>query len=456
MGKFLRFRSWQTPVWNDGLRWCPSGSYFSERIAGCFNIKEMPLPQYRYISFRVYFFCRWLPSALAEPLVTLLSHPSHSVWVTASWLYVASAILRLPKTVMDKLQRDLATSLTPGSSPDAPLQALGHTYGLAVLASIVRSTLAWTLIASLMCLGLNFVRPHLHNYWFYGEMLFPNRRPRIEQVTVDGQSLSGCSFSTFERVLLGQFGVAFNISHPPGDSWCASLLSHALSFANSFISQNVEDLSDAQLPTVVKKGLTVRDRESLLRRSVHQYFTALGIDAAGSPSVRRNSFCQSRCLRWTSLVFPCRQLSLPPLWYIFFSLAKYGWLCLRRYVQWYRGFRWDWPKEISPVERWIRDNVEVPIDSLVCHYFIPIFYSRWSFWMFLEPETDFGCLWTWSTLSVWKTQLSDTEYKFHESPWVVDTMIEPFARRLLPLQSLRAMIKIIMQLLESVRLQKQT
>jgi HEAT repeat-containing protein 5 len=49
----------------------------------------------------------------------------------------------------------------------------------------------------------------------------------------------------------------------------ALLLSNALSFANSFISQNVEDLSDAQLLTVVKKGLTVWDHESLLRRRVH-------------------------------------------------------------------------------------------------------------------------------------------------------------------------------------------
>jgi hypothetical protein len=38
---------------------------------------------------------------------------------------------------MDKLQRDLTTSVTPGSSPDAPLRALGHAYGLAALVSIV-------------------------------------------------------------------------------------------------------------------------------------------------------------------------------------------------------------------------------------------------------------------------------------------------------------------------------
>ena len=98
---------------------------------------------------------------------------------------------------MDKLQRDLATSLTPGSPPDALLRALGHAYGLAALVSIVPQRplyvsydvsakvldmatqllkragehdikvagteveVAWTLIASLMSLGPNFVRPHL-------------------------------------------------------------------------------------------------------------------------------------------------------------------------------------------------------------------------------------------------------------------------------------------------------
>ena len=40
------------------------------------------------------------------------------------------------------------------------------------------------------------------------------------------------------------------------DRLIASLLSNALSSSNSFIFQNVEDISDAQLPTVVKKELT--------------------------------------------------------------------------------------------------------------------------------------------------------------------------------------------------------
>ncbi|KIM48466.1 hypothetical protein M413DRAFT_63181, partial [Hebeloma cylindrosporum] len=82
-------------------------------------------------------------NALAEPLVSLLSHPSHTVRVTAAWAlrcFCYSTPLRLPKTiltVMDKLQRDLASILTPGSSTDIPLRALGHAYGLAALVSII-------------------------------------------------------------------------------------------------------------------------------------------------------------------------------------------------------------------------------------------------------------------------------------------------------------------------------
>jgi hypothetical protein len=56
--------------------------------------------------------------------------------------------------------------------------------------------------------------------------------------------------------------------------------------------------------------------------------------------------------------------------------------------------------------------------------------------------------------SLCQTELSDTEYQLHESPppanSVVDTAIELFARHL-PLQGLTATIKIITQLLESVR-----
>jgi HEAT repeat-containing protein 5 len=220
---------------------------------------------------------------------------------------------------MDKLQRDLATSITPGSSPDALLQALGHAHGLAALVSIVpqrplyvsydvsakvldmatqllkragehdikvagTEEVAWTLIASLMSLGPNFVRPHLPQLLVLWRNALPKPtskdsasnagRPIAEWLFLlhirDSALGAIWSFLQHNSSTLVTLDVARRI---------ASLLSNALSFANSFISQNVEDLSDAQLPTVVKKGLTVRDRESLLRRRVHQCFTALGFSS---------------------------------------------------------------------------------------------------------------------------------------------------------------------------------
>ena len=61
--------------------------------------------------------------------------------------------------------------------------------------------------------------------------------------------------------------------------WVASLLSNTLSFANNFISANARDPVDAQLPVIVRKGPNLRERESLLRRRVHQCFTALGFSS---------------------------------------------------------------------------------------------------------------------------------------------------------------------------------
>ena len=220
---------------------------------------------------------------------------------------------------MDKLQRDLSTSITPGSSPDAPLRALGHAYGLAALVSIVPQRplyvsydvsakvldmatqllkrasehdvkiagieveIAWTLIASLMSLGPNFVRPHLPQLL----VLWRNALPK--PTSKDSASNAGRSLTEWLFLLHIRESAL-------GAIWCflqhnsslvtldvarriASLLNNALSFANNFISQNVEDLNDAQLPTTVKKGLTVRDREALLRRRVHQCFTALGFSS---------------------------------------------------------------------------------------------------------------------------------------------------------------------------------
>ena len=177
-------------------------------------------------------------------------------------LYVASAIphhsdCQKLSWLMDKLQRELATSLTPGSSPDAPLQALGHAYGLAALVSIVpywplyvsydvsakvldmatqllkcagehdvkvfgiEVKVAWTLIASLMSLGPNFVRPHLPQLL----VLWRNARPK--PTSKDSASNAGwpiVEWLFLLRIRESALGAIWcflqHNSSNPGESWC--------------------------------------------------------------------------------------------------------------------------------------------------------------------------------------------------------------------------------------------
>ena len=145
--------------------------------------------------------------ALAEPLLTLLTHPSHSVRISAAWAlrcFCASTPLRLPKTlltIIELLQRDLTLLLSPSTSShhtsSPPIRALGHAHALAALVSVIPSRplyvsydisakvldiavqllkragehtlevawieveVAWTAISALLCLGPGFVRPQL-------------------------------------------------------------------------------------------------------------------------------------------------------------------------------------------------------------------------------------------------------------------------------------------------------
>ena len=74
--------------------------------------------------------------------MTLLSHPSHSVRVTASWAlrcFCYTTPLRLPKmilTAMEFLQRDLTSITSPAAPSDINLRTLGHAYGLSALVAV--------------------------------------------------------------------------------------------------------------------------------------------------------------------------------------------------------------------------------------------------------------------------------------------------------------------------------
>ena len=282
--------------------------------------------------------------ALADPLVTILAHPSHTVRVTASWTlrcFCFSTPLRLPKTIlvlMDKLQRDLTLINTPSSSHEVSLRALGHAYGLSALVSLIPERplyvsydvsakvldiatqllkrasdhdlkiaaieieVSWILISSLMSLGPNFVRPHLPQLLVLWRNALPKPTSKESQNSI-GRSPAEWSFllnvrgSALGAILCFLQRNASTLVTLDVARRIASLLSNALSFANGFISQIVEDPSELQhqytLPSGVKRQreLTLREREALLRRRVYQCFSELGFSSI--PESTQTSLLQS-------------------------------------------------------------------------------------------------------------------------------------------------------------------
>ncbi|PPQ91330.1 hypothetical protein CVT25_003770 [Psilocybe cyanescens] len=425
-------------------------------------------------------------NALAEPLVTLLAHPSHTVRVTASWAlrcFCHSTPLRLPKTiltVMDKLQRDLSSLINPSSSAEVPLRALGHAYGLAALVSIipqrplyvsydvsakvldmasqllkragehdvkiaaVEVEVAWTLIASLMSLGPNFVRPHLPQLLVLWRNALP--KPTTKDSTTNaGRSIHEWLFllhvreSALGAILCFLENNSSTLVTLDVARRIASLLSNALSFANNFISQNVEDPADSQVSLIPRKGLNMREREALLRRRVHQCFTALGFSSIADST--QMVLLQSVVTLFASpdgyagssvqAAIASSSGTFSSVWQ---SVDGYGY-----------GVTFNEVIDLGGIENGTnlvqgagdylnRDTVEVSIDTL----------NRRPILGACEHDP----------LSLCQAKLSDTEYQLLEPPppatSVVDTAIELFSR-LLPLQDLPSTIKVVTQLLESVR-----
>jgi hypothetical protein len=263
--------------------------------------------------------------AVAEPLVALLAHPSHTVRVSASWAlrcFCFSSPLRLPKTiliVMEMLQRDIGSLLSPAAPSDVNLRALGHAYGLSALMSIISERplyvsydisakvfdmavqllkragehdvkvaaveveVAWTSIASLMSLGPNFVRPHLPQLL----VLWRNALPKpTSKDSAASSSRLPAEWTFLLHVRESALGAILCFLRHNSSALVTldvgrritSVLGNALLFANNFISQDVEDASETSAPAVVK-GLSLRLREALLRRRVYQCFTALGFSS---------------------------------------------------------------------------------------------------------------------------------------------------------------------------------
>ncbi|KAJ7472591.1 clathrin-coated vesicle protein [Mycena latifolia] len=432
--------------------------------------------------------------AVAEPLVTLLAHPSHTVRVNTAWAlrcFCYSTPLRLPKTiivVMELLQRDLGALLTPTASPEVPLRALGHAYGLAALVSTIPARplyvsydasakvldmaitllkragehdvriagteveVAWTALAALMALGPNFVRPHLPQLL----VLWRNALPK--PTSKDAGAAAGRSHAEWGFLLhvresaLG--AVLCFLRHNSGTlvtldvaRRIASVLGNALLFANNFISPAVQDalgLSDPasqqalQMNGVAQKGLPLPAREALLRRRVHQCFAALGF--SGITDATQATLLQSCVTLFASpdgyagagsavqAAIAASSGTFTGIW-----ASGDGYAHGVTFIELGDELEED-GKKGKEKDQLNRDSVEVAIDSL------------------LRKPVLGAC--EHDPLSLCQARISNAEYQLEEPPpsttSVVDTAIELFAQ-LLPLQDLTSTVKIVTLLLESVR-----
>ncbi|KAH7905717.1 armadillo-type protein [Hygrophoropsis aurantiaca] len=262
-----------------------------------------------------------IQDSVSEPLFALLAHPSHKVRVNASWAlrcFCYSTPLHLPKAIlsmMESLQRDLESLQSPAAPSDIDRRALGHAYGLSALVSTipqrplyvsfdlatnvldtaiqllkrasdhevriagVEVEIAWIMIASLMLLGPNFVRPHLPQLL----VLWRNALPKpTSKDSTPGRTSAEWAFLLHVRDSAVGAILCFLIHNTPLITLdvgrrISSLLGNALSFTNAFNSQTTE--TAFATPNSEASGLSVRSREASMRRRIYQCFTTLGFSS---------------------------------------------------------------------------------------------------------------------------------------------------------------------------------
>ncbi|KAJ3852125.1 clathrin-coated vesicle protein [Lentinula lateritia] len=424
--------------------------------------------------------------ALAEPLITLLAHSSHTTRVTASWAlrcFCYSTPLRLPKTiitVIEMLQRDLTSILSPAAPSDIDSRTLGHAYGLAALVSIIRERplyvsydvsakvldmsiqllkragehdvkiasveveVSWILIASLMSLGPNFVRPHLPQLL----VLWRNALPK--PTTKDSANNAGRTLSEWMFLLqvresaLGAIHCFLQhnttLVNLDVGRRIASVLGNSLSFANNFITLNIEEPLEPPLPSAFNKGLSVKGREALLRKRVYQCFSILGF--SGITDSTQSTLLQSVVSLFASpegysgstvqAAIASSSGSFTSVWQ---SVDGYAYGVTFTEVADDSVVAND--AAVNGGDKLNRDTVELAIDKL------------------LRKPVLAGC--EHDPLSLCQIDVSKTEYRMVESPppatSVVDSAINLFAD-LLPLQDLSSIIRTITHLLDSVRSSK--
>ena len=276
--------------------------------------------------------------ALSDPLVTLLSHPNHTTRISAAWAlqcFCYATPLRLPKIILivvEKLQRDLALLASPTSPSDAPFRTLGYAYGLGGLLSIipdrplyvsydisakvldmaiqvlkragehdlqvaaVEVDVSWTLIASLMTIGPNFVQTYLPQLL----VLWRNSLPKPtnkDTISASGRNPLEWSFLLHVRESALSAVLCFLRHNSPTlvsldvARRLSSLLNNALQFVTAFLAQTNDEHLDQPVASQNGVGLTLRVRESLLRRRIYQCFSSIGF--TGITEATHSSLLQS-------------------------------------------------------------------------------------------------------------------------------------------------------------------
>lgn len=257
----------------------------------------------------------------------MLAHPNHSVRVAAAWAlrcFCHSTPLLLPKVIfqlMDLLQKDISYVITPSAPSDIHYRAIGHAYGLGAVFAIISDRplyvshdvsakvldmaiqllkragehdlsvagieveVAWTLIASLMSLGPNFVRSHLPQLLVLWRNALP--KPTSKDTSPgSGRSIAEWVFLIHVReCALGAILCFLRHNSPTLVTLdvarrMASLLSNGLSFANAVISQKLDEMSEQTLQGG-QRDMSVLSREARLRRRAFQCFSALGSAGLG-------------------------------------------------------------------------------------------------------------------------------------------------------------------------------
>ncbi|ORX36130.1 armadillo-type protein [Kockovaella imperatae] len=267
---------------------------------------------------------------LAEPLVRLLSHSSHSVRVAAAYAlrrfcYLnPSQLSRILDILLVELQKDLGMLGTPTAPKDLSHRIMGKSLALSALIAVgpsrplymahdaptkvfdlavsmlkragdhdvavatVEVQVGWNLIAGLMSLGESFVRQNLSQLLVLWRNALPKPTSKDASVGERGEAEWVFLLVVRECALAAVFNfLRHNSSLVNIDAArrLATLFTNTLNFVNGFATAFAEALREqAANPQATSPAFTARpslvERESNLRRRVLQCFSALGPSSA--------------------------------------------------------------------------------------------------------------------------------------------------------------------------------